>query len=137
MTIFLREPEYVFGCLGFLTARKMRRGIIWIGAALSALTVILAPTLLLFHCTTPSLVAQTIFLVFCAWFFVFGLMRLFFTGAMWIFNQVGGWVSDAIPGLTTPIHFIYLGYWIFFEVFCSLGFFAFLVNTLLLIFGIF
>ena len=136
MKVFLREPEHVFGCLGFLTARKIRHGTIWFGAALSALAVILAPTLLLLHRTTPSLVGQTILLVLCAWFFVFGLMRPFFTGAMWIFDQVGSWVSDAIPGLTTPIRFIYLGYWILFEVFFSLGFLAFLVNTLLLPFGI-
>jgi len=136
MTIFLREPEYLFGCFGFLTARAVRRGIVWFGMALSALAMIIAPTLLLLHRTTPSLVGQTVFLVICAWLFVFGLMRLFITGAMWLFDQIGDWVSDAIPGLTTPIHFIYLGYWIFFEVFFSLGFLAFLVNTLLLPFGI-
>jgi hypothetical protein len=136
MTVFLREPEYLFGCLGFLTTRAVRRGIIWFGVALSALAVILAPTLLLFHRTTPSLVGQTFFLVICSRLFVFGLFRLFITGTMWLFDQIGDWVSDAIPGLTTPIHFLYLGYWIFFEIFFSLGFLAFLVNTLLLPFGI-
>jgi hypothetical protein len=136
MTIFLREPEYMFGCLGFLTARPVRRGIIWLGVALSALAVSLAPTLLIFHRTTPALVGQAIFLVICAWLFVFGLFRLFITFAMWLLDQIGDWISDAIPGLTTPVHFVYLGYWIFFEVFFGLGFLAFLVNTLLLPFGL-
>src|SRR6476469_4069792 len=69
MTVFLREPEYVFGCLGFLTSRPVRRGVIWLGASLSALAVILAPLLLLLHRTTSTLVGQTLFLVICAWIF--------------------------------------------------------------------
>ena len=136
MTIFLREPEYLFGCLGFLTTRAVRRGIIWISVTLSALAVTVAPALLLFHRSTPSLVGQTIFLVISAWLFVFGLFRLFITVARWIFDQFGDLVSNAIPGLTTPVHYVYLGCWIFYEIFFSLGFLAFLFDALLLPFGI-
>jgi hypothetical protein len=125
----------MFGCLGFLTAKPVRRCIIWLGMALSFLAVVAASLLLLFHHTTPALVGQSIFLVICAWVFVFGLFRLFITFAMWLFDQFGELVSDAIPGLSTSVQFIYLSFWIFYEVFFGLGFLAFLVNALLLPFG--
>ena len=136
MTIFLREPEYLFGCLGFITVKSLRRGIVLLGAAFSTLAAVLALTLLLLHYSTPTLVGQMIFLVVCAWLFVFGLFRLFFSGTMWIFDQFADLVIDAIPGLTTPMHFLYLCYWIFFEIFFTLGFFYFLVYALLLPFGV-
>jgi hypothetical protein len=126
----------MFGCLGFLTARPVRRGIIWLGAGLSALSLVLAPLLLLFHRTTPVLVGQAVFLVICAWIFGFGFFRLCMTFAMCLFDKVGELVTDAVPALTTPVHFVYLGYWIFFELVFGLGFLAFLVNTLLLPFGL-
>jgi hypothetical protein len=126
----------MFGCLGFLTARPVRRGIIRLGVGLSALSLVLAPLLLLFHRTTPVLVGQAVFLVICAWIFVFGFSRLFITFAMWLYDKFGELVTDAIPGLTTPVHFVYLGYWVFFELVFGLGFLAFLVSTLLLPFGL-
>jgi hypothetical protein len=136
MTLFLSEPEYVFGCLGFLTAKPVRRSVIWVGALLSGLTVILGPLLLLFRHTTPPIVGQTMFAVICAWLFVFGAFRLFVTFAMWLFDKFGELITDAIPGLTAPVNFAYRGYWMVFEVFHGLGFLGFLLSALLLLFGL-
>jgi hypothetical protein len=136
VTVFLREPEYLFGCLGFIIARTCRRGIISLGAAFSALAAVLALTLLLLHHSTPTLVGQMIFLVVCAWVFVFGLFRLFWTGMMWVFDNIADLFRDAMPGLTKPLNYIYLGYWIFFEIWFTLGFIFLLVYALLLPFGV-
>jgi len=136
MTLFLQEPEYVFGCLGFVSSKEMRRVIVWVGAGVTALAVTSAPMLLLWHHTTPSRVVQTIIQVLAAWIYVFGVSRVFWTGYMWFWNQVGVWVIKALPRLATEVHQTYLSLWMCFEIFCSLGFLAFLVDTILLPFGI-
>jgi len=77
-----------------------------------------------------------IFLVVCAWVFVFGLFRLFWTGMMWVFDNIADLLRDAMPRLTKPLNHIYLGYWIFFEIWFTLGFIFLLVYALLLPFGV-
>ncbi len=106
------------------------------GAGLSALATVLAVVLLVFHYSTPSLIGQMMFLVVCAWLFTFGLFRLFWTGAMWLFDQIGDVFANAVPGLTVPIRYVYLAYWYFFEVFFTLGFLLQLGYALLLPFGV-
>ena len=135
MTIFLQEPEYLLGCLGFMMPRPLRHAIISLGAFFSALAAVLAPAFLLLHYSTPSLIGQMILLMICAWIFMFGLFRLFVTFMMSIFDKIIELFTDAIPGLATPLHYVYLGYWIIFEIFLVLGFLSMLVSALLLPFG--
>jgi len=66
---------------------------------------------------------------------MFGLFRLFVTFMMSIFDKIIELFTDAIPGLATPLHYVYLGYWIIFEIFLVLGFLSMLVSALLLPFG--
>ena len=135
MSIFLKEPEYLFGCLGFATAPFWRRGVVRLGAGLSALATVLAVVLLVVRYSTPGLVGQMMFLVVCAWLFTFGLIRLFWSGAMWLFDQIGDAFTGAMPGLTTPIRYVQLAYWYIFEVVFTLGFLVQLGYALLLPFG--
>jgi len=126
----------LFGCLGFIITRAVRRSVILLGASLSALAVVLALTLFLLRHSTPTLIGQMIFLVGCAWVFVFGLFRLFWSGMMWVFDRIADLFKEAMPGLSKPLHYVYLGYWIFFELWFTLGFFIVLVYALLLPFGV-
>jgi hypothetical protein len=136
MSIFLKEPDYVFGCLGFATTPAWRRGVVRLGAGLSALATVLAVVLLALRYSTPSLIGQMMFLVAGSWLITLGLFRLFWTGAMWLFDQIGDAFTNAAPGLTTPIRCVYLAYWYFFEVFFTLGFLVQLGYALLLPFGL-
>src|SRR3974390_328445 len=136
MSIFLKEPDYIFGCLGFATAPPWRRGVVRLGAGLSALAAVLAVVQLAFRYSPPSLIGQMMFLVVCAWLITLGFFRLFWTGAMWLFDQIGDTFANSVPGLTTPIRYVYLAYWYFFEVFFTLGFLAQLGYALLLPFGV-
>jgi hypothetical protein len=105
VSIFLQEPEYLLGCFGFIVARSLRRGVVYFGAVLSALAAVLALALLVFHRSTPMLIGQMLFLEVCAWVFVFALFRLFWSGMMWLFDQIGDVFANAVPGLRTPIHY--------------------------------
>lgn len=126
----------MFGCLGFVISQSWRRGVVRLGAVLSGLAAVLALALLVLRHSTPSLIGQMIFLVVCAWVFVFVLSRLFWSGMMWVFDQIGDAFTSAIPGLTTPIHYVYLACWYFFEFFFTLGFLFQLGYALLLPFGV-
>jgi hypothetical protein len=136
MSIFLKEPDYIFGCLGFATAPSWRRGVVRLGFGLSALAAVLAVVLLALPYSSPSLIGEMAFLVVCSWVFTFGLFRLFWSGAMWLFDQIGDAFANAVPGLTTPIRYVYLAYWYFFEVLFTLAFLVQLGYALLLPFGI-
>lgn len=80
--------------------------------------------------------AAALFLVVSAWVLVFGLMRLFLTGAMWIFTQVFDWIAEGVTGLASAMHYLRRAYWIGFEIFLSTAFLATLVAATLVGFGI-
>jgi hypothetical protein len=135
MAIFLNEPRYAWGCLGFYTDRLLGRRIAQVGAVISGLAVIAALVGRL-SATSDSHWAQALFLVVAAWVLIFGLMRLFGTGAMWVFTQVFDWIEEGVPSLASAVHYLRRGYWIVIEVFLSAAFLATLAAAILVGFGV-
>jgi NADH:ubiquinone oxidoreductase subunit 6 (subunit J) len=83
-----------------------------------------------------SLGTQAVFLVISAWVLIFGLMRLFWTGAMWIFTQVFEWIAEGLPSIASLMHHLRRAYWIVIEVFLSTAFLATLIAATLVGFGV-
>ena len=79
--------------------------------------------------------AESVFLIGAAWIIVFGLMRIFWTGAMWVFSHIFDAISEGIPSLATPIHFLRRAYWIFIESFLSISLIGILGAAILAAFG--
>ena len=136
MAVFLDEPDYVFGCPGFITTSPVRRFVIRVAAALS---VIVAATLLVIsvmHGRPPDLTGQALGLVALSWIGV-GVIRLFFSGIMRLFGKiVFDWLTDAATGLSKPVHYLRLGCWIFMEASLSLGLILNQILALLMLLGL-
>jgi NADH:ubiquinone oxidoreductase subunit 6 (subunit J) len=135
MAIFLNEPRYAWGCFGFYTDRLLGRRIVQVGAIITGLAFIavfiggLSPV-------NSSLGAQAVFLIVSAWVLIFGLMRLFSTGAMWVFTQVFDRMAEGIPSMASAMHYLRRAYWIVIEVFLSTAFLATLIAAVLVGFGV-
>jgi len=135
MTIFLQEPRYQFGCLGFYTEQLWGRRILFAGVAITLVGLFSAIAAgMLVDGGHPG---ESIFLIASAWIIVFGFMRLFWTGAMWVFSQIFDWVSESIPSLSSAMHFLKRAYWVFIEAFLSLAFLVMLVTAIFVAFGVF
>ena len=135
MAIFLNEPRYAWGCFGFYTDRSLGRRIVQVGALITGLAVIAA----LVRGLSPvssSLGTQAVFLIVTAWVLIFGLMRLFWTGAMWVFTQVFEWIAEGIPSTASAMHYLRRAYWIMIEVFLSAAFLATLIAAVLVGLGV-
>ncbi|MEP4079068.1 hypothetical protein [Haloferula sp.] len=135
MAIFLHEPRYLFGCLGFFTEPQWGRRILVAGAIISAVGFLSAIASGLFGVPEAN-GSESIFLIASAWLLVFGLMRLFCTGAMWIFSIVFDWISEGIPSLSSATYFARRAYWIFMEVFLSTAFLGTLLASILVAAGV-
>lgn len=79
---------------------------------------------------------QAVFLVVSAWVLIFGLMRLFWTGAMWIFTRVFEWIAEELPSLASLMNHLRRAYWIVIEAFLSIAFLATLIAATLVGFGV-
>lgn len=134
MAVFLNEPRYEWGCFGFYTNRLLGRRIVRVGAVITGLAVIAALVGWLSD-STSSHGVQALFLVVSAWVLIFGLMRLFGTGAMWVFTRVFDWIEEGIPSLASAMHCLRRAYWIVIEVFLSTAFLATLAAAILVDFG--
>jgi hypothetical protein len=135
MTIFLDEPDYVLGCLGFITAKRVRNFFIKVGIGLSASIALIDAALFLSHRSKPILIGQSVFLMLCAWTFVFCFLRLFVTAFMWLFDRICDFFSEIIPAFEDSIYSLKLYYWKCFDSFLSLGFLGMLIYAMLLPFG--
>jgi len=128
--VFLHKPRYIWGCLGFYTTPTVGRRIIQAGVLLTGLGLIaaliggIAPA-------SSSSGAQAVFLIASAWVLILGLMRLFWTGAMWIFTQIFEFIASRIPIMSSAAHYLCRGYWIVIEVFLSAAFLYLLVTAIL------
>jgi hypothetical protein len=129
MTVFLDQPRYWLGCIGFFTSRYWGTRILWIGAAIS-LVAVLVSAFSWIALDAPRNVAQALFLVVSAWLIVLVLMRLFWTGAMWVFTQVFDWISECIPKSSGTMDFLRRAYWIVIEIFLSIGFIGLLMTAI-------
>ena len=135
MAIFLNEPRYAWGCFGFYTDRSLGRRIVRVGALMTGLAFLaafvggLSPV-------SSSLGAQAVFLIVSAWVLIFGLMRLFWTGAMWVLSQVFEWMAEGIPSTASAMHYLRRAYWIVIEVFLSTAFLATLIAAILVGLGV-
>jgi hypothetical protein len=134
MAIFLQEPRYQFGCLGFYTEPAWGRRIVIAGAVISVIGLLAAVGSGLMV-SWSGRAAESIFLIGAAWILVFGLMRIFWTGAMWVFSHVFDAISEGIPSLATPMYFLRRAYWIFIESFLSVSLIAILAAAILIAFG--
>lgn len=134
MAIFLQEPRYQFGYLGFYTEPAWGRRIVIASAVLSAIGLLAAVGSGLLVSWSGG-AAESIFLIGAAWILVFGLMRIFWTGAMWVFSHVVDAISEGIPSLATPMYFLRRAYWIFIESFLSVSLVAILAAAILTAFG--
>lgn len=85
---------------------------------------------------SSGLGVQAVFLIVSAWLLIFGLMRLFWTGAMWVFTQVFEWIAEGIPRLASAMHYLRRAYWIVIEVFLSAAFLTTLVAAILVGLGV-
>jgi hypothetical protein len=135
MAIFLNEPRYAWGCFGFYTDRSLGRRIVQVGAIITGLAAIAA----LVGGLSPvssSLGTQAVFLIVTAWVLIFGLMRLFWTGAMWVLTQVFEWMAEGIPSTASAMHYLRRAYWIMIEVFLSTAFLATLIAAVLVGLGV-
>lgn len=136
MAVFLDEPEYVFGCLGFITTSPVRRFVIRVAVALSVIIAAMLLVISVMQGRPPGLTGQTLGLVALSWIGV-GMIRLFFSGIMWLFGKIiFDWLTDAAAGLSKPVHYLRLGYWIFMEASLSLGLILIQVLALLMLFGL-
>lgn len=135
MALFLDEPRYVFGCLGFYTERWAGRRIVQLAVFLTGLAVIAAfvggisPVK-----ASPGV--QALFLVASAWALVFGLMRLFVTGVMWVCAQILEELAERLTSLASILHFLRRAYWIGAELFLSTAFLGTLIAASLVGFGL-
>lgn len=135
MAIFLNEPRYALGCFGFYTNRSLGRRIVQVGAIFSGLAFLAALIGGLSPASSGSGV-QAVFLIVSAWLLIFGLMRLFWTGTMWLFTQVFDWIAKGVPSLASAMHFLRRAYWIMIEVFLSAAFLTTLVAAILVGLGV-
>jgi hypothetical protein len=135
MALFLDDPRYAFGCLGFYTERLAGRRIVQIAAFITGLAVIAAfvggisPVK-----ASPG--SQALFLVISAWVLVSGLMRLLLTGAMWVCTIVFDWIAEGVTSLASAMHYLRRAYWIGTEIFLSTAFLATLITATLVGFGV-
>ncbi len=103
MVIFLYQPRYVWGCFGFYTDPLMGKRIVQVAAVLSGLALF-AALMSIFYPVGSGAWPQAIFLIFTAWVGIFGIMRLFWTGAMWISTQICESIAEAIPSLASAMY---------------------------------
>jgi hypothetical protein len=80
--------------------------------------------------------SEALFLVISAWVLVFGLMRLFCTGAMWVCTHVFDWIAEGVTSLASAMHYLRRAYWIGTEIFLSTAFLATLIAATLVGFGV-
>jgi hypothetical protein len=137
MPIFLDSPRYALGVLGFVTTPSFGRRIYQIGGIASLIILLLAGGIYLTGRHDASVPGQMVFLIVAAWLGIFGLFRLFATGAMWVFAAVASVIEDAVPSFARPLHFLLRAYWIFFELFLIAGFFWLIVAASCIPFGVF
>lgn len=133
MAIFLHEPRYRFGCLGFYTEPSWGRRILQAGAVITCVGMLTAVAGSVF--LERGNAEESIFLIVAAWILIFVLMRLFWTGTMWVFSLVFEWKSDGVPGLSGAMYFLKRAYWVLGEVFLSVAFLATLVAAVFVAIG--
>ena len=74
---------------------------------------------------------EAVFLVAAAWIGVFGLMRLFWTAAMWVFSHVFDATSQGVPSLAPAMQSLRRWSWILIEAFLVASFLSMLVASIL------
>lgn len=72
---------------------------------------------------------EGLLLIVLAWVGV-GLMRLCFTGMMWLMMEVVDWLAEGMPDLTGALHFMHRLYWIVIEACLSASFLVLLMLSL-------
>jgi hypothetical protein len=135
MPLFLHEPRYVLGCLGFFTEPQWGRRILICGAVITGVAI-LAAALSWNSPGQNNRGLQTLFLVASAWTLVLGMMRLIWTGAMWLFTLIFNWIADAFPATASVMDRLRRAYWIFIEVFVSFAFLSLLIAAILVATGL-
>lgn len=126
MAFFLDEPRYSLGILGFFTEPLWGKRILRAGAAISAVGI-LGAAISGIELKSDNHGLQAIFLIASAWLLIFGVMRLFWTGALWILSQVFDWIANGIPSTASALDFIRRTYWVGSEVFLTMSFLSLLV----------
>ncbi len=134
MALFLKEPRYTLGFLGFFTEPRWGKRILLGGAVISGIGMLAAiASGISFEPNNRGF--QALFLIASAWLLILGVMRFFWTGAMWMFTQVFDWIASAVPSTASSMELLKRVYWILIEVFLSTAFLATLIVAVLVALG--
>lgn len=127
--LWLRTPEYLWGCLGFWLRASARRTLFKSSLWLSALILTSSIAVTLAGLAEGSVIGRSVFGVVASWLLIQGLMRLFVTGMLWVVNLMAEWIAGIDSALARLTFFIERMYQIFFEAFLWIAFFGIQVGA--------